>query len=98
MRVEITRKDTIKNIKKIAEKDCFDNYDKAYLGAAILYLENSRPNIDAKWIKEETVHGWDGSSYQCSKCGRSVHIDPVVEDIKIDYPYCHCGAKMTGEE
>lgn len=47
-----------------------------------------------KWVKEETIYGWDGRSYQCSECGRSVHLDPVMEDIDIDYPYCHCGAKM----
>jgi predicted RNA-binding Zn-ribbon protein involved in translation (DUF1610 family) len=22
-----------------------------------------------KWIKEETIHGWDGFSYKCSECG-----------------------------
>ena len=45
------------------------------------------------WIKEKSVHGWDGRSYQCSVCGRSIHLDTAVEDI-YDYPYCHCGAKM----
>lgn len=45
------------------------------------------------WIKKETPYGWDGHSYQCSICGRSIHLDTVVEDLT-DYPYCHCGAKM----
>lgn len=45
------------------------------------------------WIKEKSVHGWDGNSYQCSECGRSIHIDSEVEDLS-DYPYCHCGSKM----
>jgi len=52
--------------------------------------------IDTKighWIKEESIHGWDGRSYQCSVCGRSIHLDKEVEDLA-DYPYCHCGAKM----
>lgn len=49
------------------------------------------------WIKEKTLHGWDGKSYQCSECGRSIHIDPEVEDLT-DYPYCHCGAIMTESE
>jgi len=45
------------------------------------------------WIKEETIYGWDGKSYQCSCCGRSIHLDTVMEDLD-DYLYCHCGAKM----
>ena len=49
------------------------------------------------WIKEKSLHGWDGKSYQCSVCGRSIHLDPEVEDLP-DYPYCHCGAKMESEE
>jgi len=49
------------------------------------------------WIREETVYGWDGKSYQCSCCGRSIHLDTVMEDLD-DYPYCHCGADMRGTE
>ena len=48
------------------------------------------------WIKEESVYGWDGHSYQCSECGRSIHLDTAMESL-IDYPYCHCGAKMESE-
>ena len=51
-----------------------------------------------KWIKEENTLGWDGHSYQCSVCGRSIHLDTEVEDLE-DYPYCHCGAEMEiGED
>lgn len=50
-----------------------------------------------RWITEISAHGWDGRSYQCSVCGRSIHLDTAVEDI-YDYPYCHCGAKMGGSE
>lgn len=49
------------------------------------------------WIKEESICGWDGHSYQCSECGRSIHLDTEVEDLE-DYPYCHCGAKMQEVE
>ena len=45
------------------------------------------------WMKEESIYGWDGKSYQCSSCGRSIHLDKEVESLE-DYPYCHCGAKM----
>lgn len=56
----------------------------------------SKPK-EGHWIKEKSLHGWDGKSYQCSVCGRSIHIDPEVEDLT-DYPYCHCGAIMTESE
>ena len=45
------------------------------------------------WIKEKSRYGWDGKSYVCSECGRSIHLDSDVEDLT-DYPYCHCGAEM----
>lgn len=45
-----------------------------------------------RWIREKSVYGWDGRSYQCSVCGRSIHLDTAVESL-IDYPYCHCGSK-----
>lgn len=50
-----------------------------------------------KWIKEEDTLEWDGHSYQCSICGRSIHLDTEVEGLE-DYPYCHCGAEMEGSE
>lgn len=48
---------------------------------------------EGHWIKEESPYGWDGHSYQCSECGRSIHLDTEMEDLE-DYPYCHCGADM----
>lgn len=58
-------------------------------------LVNKLPSVIPKghWIKEESPYGWDGYSYQCSECGRSIHIDTIMEDLE-DYPYCHCGAYM----
>ena len=49
------------------------------------------------WIKEETIYGWDGKSYQCSACGRSIHLDVKMEDLR-DYPYCHCGCRMIDSQ
>lgn len=34
--------------------------------------------------------------YQCSECGRMVYVKQT-DSIK-NYPYCHCGADMRGEE
>jgi len=35
------------------------------------------------------------NTYRCKLCGRTVHKDSM-EDMQIDYPYCHCGAEMEG--
>jgi len=37
------------------------------------------------------------TSYCCSECGRVVR-DDTGYDVVIDYPYCHCGAKMVNED
>lgn len=63
-------------------------------GAIELLEQNKRER--GYWIREKTINGWDGKSYQCSCCGRSIHIDTKAEDLT-DYPYCHCGAKMEPE-
>lgn len=62
-------------------------------------LVNELPSVIPKghWIKEESPYGWDGYSYQCSECGRSIHLDTIMEDLE-DYPYCHCGAYMREVE
>lgn len=78
------------------ERYALSEYEKDFYKSALGLITNTQePTTEAHWIKEETPHGWDGNSYQCSKCGRSIHIDPMIEDITIDYPYCHCGAKMN---
>lgn len=45
-----------------------------------------------KWI---TVNkGLMVTSYKCSECGRIVKDDTGYDVIK-DYPFCHCGVKMS---
>jgi DNA-directed RNA polymerase subunit RPC12/RpoP len=58
---------------------------------------SEKPNKIGHWIKEKSRYGWDGKSYVCSECGRSIHLDSEVEDLT-DYPYCHCGAQMIESE
>lgn len=49
-----------------------------------------------KWIVQDK--GIIVTSYRCSECGRVVR-DDTWYDVTVDYPYCHCGAKMDeGEE
>jgi len=43
-----------------------------------------------EWIKDEE------NVYHCSCCYRRVH-KGSMEDMQIDYPFCHCGADMRGE-
>jgi hypothetical protein len=75
--------------RSITEKDVSESMDK------IRELPRVTPREPRKghWVKEESIFGWDGYSYQCSECGRSIHLDTEMEDLE-DYPYCHCGAKM----
>ena len=61
------------------------------------YIAQGEVLSKGTWNKEQTIYGWDGKSYQCSVCGRSVHLDTEVEDINLDYPFCHCGADMRGD-
>lgn len=89
--LEIIQKDGITdNDNKInnvwVAGELFDAIDNA-----IILPANKRRT--AKWIKEKSVYGWDGHSYQCSECGRSIHLDTELEDLS-DYPYCHCGCEM----
>ena len=57
-----------------------------------------------EWLKINERQFMDGSNetlYECSLCHRDVSVahehyilsDKVVSTL---YPYCHCGAKMTG--
>ena len=48
-----------------------------------------------KWIISNTNS--KVTTYKCSECGRIVH-DETGYDVSKDYPYCHCGADMRGEQ
>lgn len=70
-------------------------YNGAHIAKAIKTGTPLTETPKGRWIKEESILGWDGYSYQCSNCGRSIHLDTVIEDLS-NYPYCHCGAEMSG--
>lgn len=64
-------------------------------------IEEDIPTIKAEEIRYgEWIHneGYDkrDNFYTCSLCGRTINI--ICGDRLENYPYCHCGAKMTGEE
>ena|GEM_PF-4960257 len=76
-----------------------NDYSAIYKGTHIAEtIKNGTPPPErpkGRWVREESILGWYGYSYQCSNCGRSIHLDTVIEDLS-DYPYCHCGAEMNG--
>lgn len=92
----IKASEIILNHKHLVDKDTSGLLDKKLEYEAIDMAVDCLKNATkiGCWIKEETIYGWDNKSYQCSVCGRSIHLDTLVEDLD-DYPYCHCGAKMV---
>ena len=73
--------------------DSSDSYNEFVIALSELPSVTPQNPRKGHWVKEESPFGWDGHSYQCSECGRSIHLDTMVEDLT-DYSYCHCGAYM----
>ena len=52
-----------------------------------------------KWVLMRTsptkLHGEHIREYQCSECYRGIR---CTESQLVNYPYCHCGAKMESED
>ena len=58
-------------------------------------LPPAQPQRTGRWVKiKESIKV---SEYKCSKCGRTIWDDRGY-DPYVDYPYCHCGARMEGED
>lgn len=56
------------------------------------YLEELKGK-KGKWIRQKSMYGGYDNTYECSECGRVIYCE--TEEDLIDYPYCHCGAKMS---
>ena len=77
--------------KDKARVDELDNCIADILNAPTIEPERKK----GKWILvEESIKI---AAYKCSECGRSVWTDRGYDVMK-DYPYCHCGAEMRGEQ
>lgn len=62
-------------------------------------LVNEYKKLEPKighWIR--ITNGAMKEKYICSECGRQIEDDGIEGLLPIKYPYCHCGAKMEGEE
>lgn len=58
------------------------------------------PNVEerkvGKWIEVDKSEL--GTVWKCSECGRNI-VTHSIDNAKLsDYPYCHCGAEMKGDE
>jgi hypothetical protein len=66
----------------------------------MLAVLDSVPSVEerkkGKWIR--ITQGAMPEQYICPFCHRTVETYGVEELLKIQYPYCHCGADMRGEE
>lgn len=53
------------------------------------------PVVHGTWLPIVSYN----NTYKCSECGRLlVDITDGLKMVAKNYPYCHCGAKMNGEE
>ena len=89
----MTREEAIKGLKILA-KD-FSGYkpNEEMFDMAIKALEQEHPK--GKWIKIDSYDRRD-HFYACSECGRLINI--ICNAHLEDYPFCHCGADMRGEQ
>ena len=80
-----------------------DDYEGGIKDACVDILEeiNKMPTIEpqrkkGRWIKK-TIKKKIENDYSCSECGRHVSVMRGY-DVRLVYPFCHCGAEMTEDE
>lgn len=77
-----------------------DYYEGDYWAVSIVQIHNA-PTIEperkkGRWIKK-TIKKKIENDYSCSECGRHVSVMRGY-DVRLVYPFCHCGAEMTEGE
>jgi ribosomal protein S27E len=72
------------------------NADCSDFEMAIMMLPPAQPErIKGHWIEMALSN----HTYKCSVCGRIlVNITDGKNNVAKNYPYCHCGADMRGEQ
>ena len=70
--------------------------DKAQVQTELMMLPSAQPERKTgHWI---AITSWN-NTYKCSVCGRLlVNITDGKNKVAKNYPYCHCGADMRGEQ
>lgn len=89
---------TIKKIKLIIEVDekyyeaCKDAVNESYPSQIEEVIANGMPYEEILQGEWKLISIGLTYKYQCSLCGRTISTTPM---FLADYPFCHCGAKMS---
>ena len=70
--------------------------DQAKAQTELMMLPSAKPvHKTGRWIEMSSTN----HTYKCSVCGRLlVNITDGKNNVAKNYPYCHCGADMRGEQ
>lgn len=74
----------------LKERSAF-KFDVADMPAA-----DVKPVVHGKWLLKDRDGSW--ACWTCSECGRLVHLTDYKENVQEEYPFCHCGADMRGND
>ena len=86
---------------RLIDADACESYFYEHLDdngmAAAMNAINDMPTIEperkkGRWIKK-TIKKKIENDYSCSECGRHVSVMRGY-DVRLVYPFCHCGADM----
>lgn len=83
----------------ISRQKALDCFEQTNTRQGAKYAIETLPSVTpqrpkGKWIR--ITNGAMREKYICSECGRQIEEDGIEELIAIKYPYCHCGAEMSG--
>ena len=90
---------------RLIDADACESYFYEHLDdngmAAAMNAINDMPTIEpqrkkGRWIKK-TIKKKIENDYSCSECGRHVSVMRGY-DVRLVYPFCHCGAEMEGQD
>lgn len=88
-------------IEQVSKKVDEDTELWAICEMAKMYMQGVRPvypvKQEGKWIKI-TKDGITPAEYTCSNCGRTVKSYYDDYFVVKEYPFCHCGADMRGNQ
>ena len=86
-------------LARLEEWNTSDSTDKALYNFTlhrILEQPTIEPRKKGRWIIK-TIKKKIENDYSCSECGRHVSVMRGY-DVRLVYPFCHCGAEMTEGE
>ena len=91
----ISREDAVDELQVKVFHNLTDEYYGTMQALTELPAADVAPVRHGKWLPIVSYN----NTYKCSECGRLlVNITDGLNMVAKHYPYCHCGAKMDGEE